>query len=321
MKILVTGAAGFLGSHLVDRLLRDGHWVLGLDNLSTGRKENLHAAYRTGHFVFITGDVRESDNPAAMALLGGKNPLTTIFNLACPASPKHYQADPLGTITTSFLGALRVAELARRTGARVIHTSTSEVYGDPQEHPQKETYWGHVNPIGKRACYDEGKRAAEALLMDAHREWGIDVRIARLFNTYGPRMAVDDGRVVSNFVVAALRGQPLELHGDGTQTRSLCYVDDTVDGLVKLATVAVPPTPVNIGNPVEISMGALAGLVSRLVGRPNDIIHAPAPPDDPQRRRPNIDLAELALGWRPLTPLHEGLAKTIEHFRATLGAP
>lgn len=319
MKVLVTGAAGFVGSHLVDRLLRDGHWVLGLDNLSTGRLENLSEARKSWGFVYAGGDVRDADNAAFRACAA--EPPTMIFNLACPASPKHYQADPLGTITTSFLGALRVAELAKRTGARVIHTSTSEVYGDPQEHPQKETYWGHVNPIGKRACYDEGKRAAEALLMDAQREWGIDVRIARLFNTYGPRMAVEDGRVVSNFIVAALRGQPLELHGDGTQTRSLCYVDDTVDGLVRLATVAVPPTPVNIGNPVEISMGALAELVSRLVGRPNDVIYTPAPPDDPQRRRPNIDLAELALGWRPTTPLKEGLAKTIEHFRAALGPP
>ncbi len=309
MIILVTGAAGFLGSHLVDRLLQSENRVIGLDNLSTGKLVNLDRAREHKNFTFSLGDVRE---------LAAVN-VDIIFNLACPASPAHYQADPIGTITTSFLGALRVAEIADKVGARVIHTSTSEVYGDPEEHPQSERYWGHVNPIGKRACYDEGKRAAEALLMDAKRKWGVDVRIARLFNTYGPRMAVNDGRVVSNFIVAALRGRPLELYGDGSQTRSLCYVDDTISALLLLANVTEPPpAPINIGNPHEISMRDLAELVASLTGNQHGTVRSAAAEDDPRRRQPNIFRAKDLLGWEPETSLRDGLERTIAYYREKL---
>ncbi len=307
---LVTGAAGFLGSHLVDRLLADGYEVVGVDNLMTGDLGRLHAAGRDPHFHFQLGDVREPIHVYA----------ELIFNFACPASPVHYQSDPHATTTTSVLGALRLIEMARGRGCTIVHASTSEVYGDPTVHPQDESYWGNVNPIGERACYDEGKRCAETLLMDARRRWSVDTRILRIFNTYGPRMAFDDGRVVSNFIAQALRGAPLTIFGDGKQTRSFCYVDDLIEGALAMSRIDSVRGPINLGNPTEFTIVELARHVAELCGTRLDFAEAPLPADDPRQRRPDITRARALLGFEPKIALREGLTRTIEDFRGRLHA-
>lgn len=307
---LVTGAAGFLGSHLCDRLLAEGYEVVGLDNLMTGDLGNLDRAGRDPHFHFQLGDVREPMHVYA----------ELIFNMACPASPVHYQSDPYATTTTSILGAIRLMELSRGRRCTIVHASTSEVYGDPTEHPQRETYWGNVNPIGERACYDEGKRAAETLLMDARRRWSIDARIVRIFNTYGPRMAFDDGRVVSNFIAQALRGTPLTIFGDGKQTRSFCFVTDLIDGIFAMSQASSVSGPVNLGNPGEFTILELAREIGALVGVEASLTEAPLPADDPKQRKPDITRAREILGFEPKIPLREGLSRTIEDFRGRLNA-
>ena len=307
---LVTGAAGFLGSHLVDRLLDEGFEVVGLDNLMTGDLANLAKAGRDPHFHFQLGDVREQMHAYA----------EVIFNFACPASPVHYQSDPYATLTTSVLGAQRLVEMARGRKCTIVHASTSEVYGDPTVHPQPETYWGNVNPIGERACYDEGKRCAETMLTDARRRWGVDARIVRIFNTYGPRMAVDDGRVVSNFIVQALRGQPLTIFGEGVQTRSFCYVSDLVDGIVSMLRLEDEGGPINLGNPHEFTIRQLAEEVLSVVGGESRLVQSPLPADDPRQRKPDITKARELLGFAPQVQLREGLRLTADDFRARLRA-
>ncbi len=306
--VLVTGAAGFIGSHLVDRLLAEGFEVVGLDNLMTGDLGNLEGAGRNPHFHLEIGDVREPLPVYA----------EVIFNLACPASPVHYQADPYATATTSMLGAMRLVEHARLRRCRIVHASTSEVYGDPLVHPQREDYFGNVNPIGERSCYDEGKRMAETLLMDARRGHGADVRIVRIFNTYGPRMAFSDGRVVSNFLVQALEGRPITIYGDGSQTRSFCYVSDLVEGLVAAGRVADYDPPINLGNPQENTMLELAESVIRIVGANVELVRRPLPPDDPKRRCPDIEKARRMLAFEPRVPLENGLRATCSNFRERL---
>ncbi len=299
---LVTGAAGFLGSHLVDRLLAEGFEVIGVDNLMTGDLTNLTEAGRSPHFHFQPGDVRDPMNVYA----------ELVFNLACPASPVHYQSDPHATFTSSVLGVLRLIERARDRGCTIVHTSTSEVYGDPAVHPQPESYWGNVNPVGERSCYDEGKRAAETLLNDARRRWGLDARIVRIFNTYGPRMAFNDGRVISNFITQALDGDPITIFGDGEQSRSFCYVDDLVDGLIGVSRLPSPlDSPVNLGNPAELTIHGLAREVLRLTGSNSDLIVKPLPPDDPVRRQPDITRAKGLFGFDPSIALDAGLTSTI----------
>jgi UDP-glucuronate decarboxylase len=305
---LVTGAAGFLGSHLVDRLLAEGFEVVGLDNLMTGDLTNLSEASQNPHFHFQAGDVREPMHVYA----------EIIFNLACPASPVHYQADPYATFTTSVLGAQRVIEMARGRSCTVIHTSTSEVYGDPTVHPQPETYWGNVNPIGERSCYDEGKRAAETLLNDARRRWNLDARIVRIFNTYGPRMARGDGRVVSNFIIQALSGQPITLFGEGLQTRSFCYVDDLIEGILRVSRLSSLSFPMNLGNANEFTVAELAKLVIELTGSSSPIEKRPLPADDPRQRQPDLTRARELIGYEPRIPLRVGLERTIAHFRERL---
>lgn len=308
--VLVTGAAGLIGSHLVDRLLADGFEVVGLDNLMTGDLGNLVDAGRDPHFHLEIGDVRETLHVYA----------EVIFNLACPASPVHYQTDPHATLTSSVLGALRLVEHARSRRCRIIQASTSEVYGDPLVHPQPEDYVGNVNPIGERACYDEGKRVAETMLMDARRMHGIDARIVRIFNTYGPRMAFGDGRVVSNFLLQALRGLPITIYGNGEQTRSFCYVSDMIDGLMATARAETFDSPVNLGNPDEFSMLELAETTMKVAGRHVEIERRPLPADDPKRRCPDIAKARRLLGFHPQIPLEHGLAQTCQNFRARLAA-
>ena len=308
MRILVTGGAGFLGSHLCDRLLRDGHEVICLDNFFTGRKENLAHLLANPFFELVRHDVIDPF----------KVEVDQIYNLACPASPPHYQYNPIKTTKTSVMGAINCLGLAKRLKARVFQASTSEVYGDPHVHPQPEAYWGNVNPIGRRSCYDEGKRCAETLFFDYHRENKVDIRVARIFNTYGPRMHPNDGRVVSNFVVQALRGEDLTIYGDGTQTRSFCYVDDLIEGFVRLMNQAETVGPVNLGNPGEFTMLQLAELTLKLVASKSRIVHKPLPSDDPKQRRPDISLARKALGWEPTIGLEEGLKRTIEYFRRQL---
>ncbi len=306
---LVTGGAGFIGSHLCERLIARGENVICLDNFFTGSKDNVRHLLSDASFELLRHNIWQPVFPE----------VDRIYNLACPASPVHYQRDPVATVKTSVLGATNMLGLAKRTGARVLQASTSEVYGDPQVHPQTEDYLGNVNPIGPRACYDEGKRCAETLFFDYHRMNGVDIRVARIFNTYGPRMHPNDGRVVSNFIVRALRGEELTVFGDGGQTRSFCYVDDLVDGLIRLMDGDFIG-PVNLGNPDEITVAELAETVLRLTGSRAQIVRGPAPPDDPRRRQPDITVAGDRLDWRPTVALEDGLARTIEYFRALIGA-
>ena len=305
-KILVTGGAGFVGSHLCERLIERGDDVLCVDNYFTGSKRNVEHLLSNPRFELMRHDVTF---PLYVEV-------DRIFNLACPASPVHYQKNPVQTTKTSVHGAINMLGLAKRVGARILQASTSEVYGDPTEHPQTEAYWGNVNPIGIRACYDEGKRCAETLFFDYHRQYGVEIKVARIFNTYGPRMHPDDGRVVSNFIVQALRGEDITLYGDGSQTRSFCFVSDLVDGLMKLMDSPVALTgPVNLGNPTEFTIRALAERVLALAGSQSKLIFQPLPQDDPKQRQPDIALATSALGWSPTIALDQGLSKTIDYFR------
>jgi UDP-glucuronate decarboxylase len=308
MKVLVTGGAGFIGSHLCERLIAQGHEVICLDNFFTGRRDNVRHLLDSGRFELLRHDVCEP-----LLLTVGQ-----IYNLACPASPVHYQYNPIKTVKSNVVGTLNMLALARRVGARILQASTSEVYGDPHVHPQPESYWGHVNPIGPRSCYDEGKRVAETLMMDYHRQTGVDIRIARIFNTYGPRMAEADGRVVSNFIVQTLRGEPLTIYGQGQQTRSFCYVDDLVGGLIGLMETDGIHDPVNLGNPGEFSIRELADEIAALCGKRLEIEYRPLPQDDPTQRRPDITRAERLLGWKPTIPLREGLRRTIPYFEGRL---
>ncbi len=305
MRILITGGAGFLGSHLCDKLLAQGHEIVCLDNLFTGSKANIAHLLGNPNFEFVRHDVIDPF----------KYEVDQIYNLACPASPPHYQYNPIKTTKTSVMGAINCLGLAKRVKARVFQASTSEVYGDPSVHPQPESYWGNVNPIGRRSCYDEGKRVAETLFFDYHRENKVDIRIVRIFNTYGPRMHPNDGRVVSNFIVQALKGENLTVYGDGTQTRSFCYVDDLLEGFVRLMNQDATVGPVNIGNPGEFTMLELAEQVLKLTKSKSKIVHKPLPADDPKQRRPDITLAKKYLKWEPKVPLAEGLKKTIAYFK------
>jgi UDP-glucuronate decarboxylase len=306
--ILVTGGAGFVGSHLCERLLKDGNVVIAMDDLSTGSRENIDHLLRRKDFRFVLQDVT---TPFEVQC-------DRIFHLACPASPINYQRNPIKTVVTNVVGTLNALSLASRTGARMLLSSTSEVYGDPDVHPQPESYRGNVNPIGPRACYDEGKRCAETLCFDHYREAAVDIRVARIFNTYGPRMAVDDGRVVSNFIVQALRGEALTVYGSGQQTRSFCYVDDLVEGLCRLMD-GNDIGPINLGNPGEFTIRELAEKVIALTGSKSQLIEKPLPQDDPKQRRPDITKAQQVLGFSPKIPLAEGLAPTIEYFRKAVG--
>ena len=301
MRILVTGGAGFIGSHLCERLLNEGHEVLCLDNFFTGRRENIFALLDNQRFELLRHDVIQ---PVLVEV-------DQIYNLACPASPIHYQYNPVKTVKTSVMGMINMLGLAKRVRARILQASTSEVYGDPLVHPQPEEYWGNVNPIGLRSCYDEGKRIAETLMMDYHRQNKVDTRIARIFNTYGPRMLENDGRVVSNFIVQALRGEPLTLYGEGDQTRSFCYVDDLVDGLIRLMNTEELFDPINLGNPGEFTIKQLAEEVVQICGSKSGIKYLPLPQDDPKQRQPDITRAQELLKWKPTIPLREGLVKTV----------
>ncbi len=308
-RILVTGGAGFLGSHLIDRLIEQGHDVICVDNLFTGAKRNIEHLLNNPRFEFMRHDVTfplyvEADE---------------IYNLACPASPVHYQHDPVQTTKTSVHGAINMLGLAKRLKCKIFQASTSEVYGDPDVHPQTEEYWGNVNPIGARSCYDEGKRCAETLFFDYHRQHGLNVKVARIFNTYGPRMHHADGRVVSNFIVQALQGEPITIYGDGSQTRSFCYVDDLVSGFIKLMESPADVTgPINLGNPGEFTIKELAEKVIAMTGSSSELVFHDLPQDDPKQRRPNISKADALLNWQPAIPLETGLEKTIDYFRVRL---
>lgn len=309
-RILVTGGAGFVGSHLCDRLLGLGREVTCLDSFFTGSRDNIRHLQSNDWFDLVRHDVAQ---PIQLEV-------DQIYNLACPASPAHYSRDPVQTTKTNVLGAINVLDLARRLNIPVLQASTSEVYGDPEEHPQKETYWGRVNPIGARSCYDEGKRCAETLFFDFHRQYGLPIKVARIFNTYGPRMQPDDGRVVSNFIIQALQGAPITIYGDGAQTRSFCFIDDLVDGLIRLMDSPIEVVgPINIGNPGEFSMVELAERVLALTGSRSEIVFRPLPQDDPRQRQPDIGAAASILGWRPTVELKEGLERTIAYFRNLLG--
>ena len=306
-RVLVTGGAGFLGSHMCDRLINDGNDVICVDNLFTGSKDNIRHLLGNPYFEFIRHDITQ---PLFVEC-------DQIYNLACPASPKWYQKDPIYTFKTSVYGAMNCLGLAKRTGARVLQASTSEVYGDPRIHPQDESYWGNTNPIGIRSCYDEGKRAAETLFFDYYRKHGVDIKVIRIFNTYGPRMDVGDGRVVSNFIVQALKNEDITIYGDGNQTRSFCYVDDLIEGMIRLMNSREGFTgPVNVGNPEEYTIKELAEIVIELTESSSKIVYEPLPSDDPVRRKPMIDLARNELGWRPQTKVRDGLRKTIEYFKS-----
>ena len=305
MRILVTGGAGFIGSHLCERLINEGHEVLCLDNFFTGRRENIFHLLDNQRFELLRHDVTE---PILLEV-------DQIYNLACPASPVHYQYNPVKTVKTSVMGTINMLGLAKRVRARILQASTSEVYGDPLIHPQTEDYWGNVNPIGLRSCYDEGKRLAETLMTDYHRQNKVDIRIARIFNTYGPRMLEDDGRVVSNFIVQALRGQSLTLYGEGQQTRSFCYVDDLLEGLIRLMNADGIHDPVNLGNPGEFTIKQLAEEVIKTCESKSGFTYLPLPADDPRQRKPDISRAQALLGWNPTIPLQDGLRRTVEDFR------
>jgi UDP-glucuronate decarboxylase len=308
-RILVTGGAGFIGSHLCERLLKEGHEVICVDNFFTGTKDNIVHLMDNPYFEIIRHDICF---PLYVEV-------DEIYNLACPASPVHYQKDPVQTTKVSVLGSINMLGLAKRLKIKILQASTSEVYGDPEVHPQPETYWGNVNPIGPRACYDEGKRCAETLFFDYHRQHGIKIKVVRIFNTYGPRMHPNDGRVVSNFIVQALKNEPITVYGDGTQTRSFCYVDDMVEGIIKMMNSQDDFTgPVNLGNPEEYRIIDLAKKIIDLTGSRSKIVFKPLPQDDPKRRRPDITLAKEKLGWEPKTPLEEGLKKTIAYFEELL---
>lgn len=308
-RILVTGAAGFLGSHLCERLVEQGHEVLGIDNYFTGRRANVAHLLSHPNFELMRHDV-------TMPLFVE---VDEIYNLACPASPVHYQHDPVQTTKTSVHGAINMLGLAKRTGAKILQASTSEVYGDPEQHPQTEEYWGNVNPIGPRSCYDEGKRCAETLFFDYHRQNGVKIKVMRIFNTYGPRMHPEDGRVVSNFIVQALTGQPITIYGDGKQTRSFCYVDDLIEGMIRLMNSADDVTgPINIGNPGEFTIRELAEKVVEMVGADAELVFRDLPVNDPMQRKPDISKAQNILGWEPTVPLEQGLEKTIVYFRGVV---
>lgn len=311
-RVLVTGGAGFIGSHLCERLVNEGRDVVCLDNYFTGSKDNIRHLLGCGNFELVRHDVT---SPYYIEV-------DEIYNLACPASPIHYQYNPIKTVKTSVMGAINMLGLAKRVRAVILQASTSEVYGDPEIHPQTEDYWGHVNPIGIRSCYDEGKRMAETLFMDYHRQNGVKIKIVRIFNTYGPRMRADDGRVVSNFIVQALRGEPITIYGDGSQTRSFQYVSDLVEALVRMTGTGDEVTgPVNIGNPAEFTVLELAETIRELTGSHSAIVHRPLPADDPKQRKPDISLAhELLDGWQPTVELREGLTRTIEYFDRALAA-
>jgi UDP-glucuronate decarboxylase len=312
MRILVTGGAGFIGSHLCERLVNEGNDVICLDNFFTGRKENIEHLMGGRRFELVRHDVTE---PILLEV-------DQIYNLACPASPIHYQYNPIKTVKTNVMGTINMLGLAKRVHARILQASTSEVYGDPLEHPQTEAYWGNVNPIGFRSCYDEGKRVAETLMMDYHRQGHVDTRIVRIFNTYGERMLENDGRVVSNFVVQALRGDELTIYGDGSQTRSFCFVTDLVDGFLKLMNaddIDEIHQPVNMGNPGEFTMNELAEQVGIATGKDIRVKHLALPQDDPRQRKPNIERARHLLGWEPKVPLAEGLKKTVDYFKGVIG--
>lgn len=309
MRILVTGGAGFIGSHLCERLLADGQEVICLDNFFTGRRQNVLHLLDNPNFELLRHDVIE---PILLEV-------DQIYNLACPASPVHYQFNPVKTVKTSVMGTINMLGLAKRVRARILQASTSEVYGDPQVHPQPEEYWGHVNPIGIRSCYDESKRLAETLMMDYHRQNGVDTRIARIFNTYGPRMLENDGRVVSNFIVQALRGEELTIYGTGEQTRSFCYVDDLVEALIRLMNTDALHEPVNLGNPGEFTIKELALEIARICNVDAPIKYYPLPQDDPRQRQPDITRAREALGWQPTIPLREGLERTVAYFKEQIG--
>lgn len=311
-RILVTGGAGFLGSHLCDRLLNEGHDVVCLDNLFTGSKRNIAHLLGNPQFEFIRHDVTF---PLFIEV-------DEIYNLACPASPIHYQHDPVQTTKTSVHGAINMLGLAKRLKCRIFQSSTSEVYGDPSIHPQPESYWGNVNPIGIRSCYDEGKRCAETLFFDYHRQHGLDIKVARIFNTYGPRMHPNDGRVVSNFIVQALKGEPITIYGEGLQTRSFCYVDDLISGFLALMVTPAGFTgPVNLGNPGEFTIRELAEMVIAQSGSSSKIVFKPLPPDDPMQRQPDISIAKRELGWQPSVSLKDGLQRTIAYFDEVLSKP
>ena len=309
MRVLVTGGAGFIGSHLCELLVKANHEVICLDNYFTGSKKNVYALLNRPGFEVIRHDII---TPIDLEV-------DQIYNLACPASPVFYQLNPVRTIQANVLGVTNMLELAKRTKARILQASTSEVYGDPTVHPQREDYWGNVNPIGVRSCYDEGKRVAEALMMDYHRQFNVDIRIVRIFNTYGPRMALNDGRVVSNFIVQALMGQDITIYGKGEQTRSFCYVSDLVAGLIAMMNVADFKGPVNLGNPGEFTILTLAEKVIKMTASPSRLVFKELPSDDPVRRRPDIALAKERLGWSPTIDIDAGLVETIEYFRETLG--
>ena len=308
-RVMVAGGAGFLGSHLCERLLNDGHDVLCVDNFYSGTKDNIEHLVENPHFEMMRHDVTF---PLYVEV-------DEIYNLACPASPIHYQRDPVQTTKTSVHGAINMLGLAKRTKAKILQASTSEVYGDPEVHPQNESYWGHVNPIGIRSCYDEGKRCAETLFFDYHRQHQLEIKVVRIFNTYGPRMHPNDGRVVSNFIVQALSGKDITIYGDGSQTRSFCYVDDLIEGFIRLMASPSDTTgPINIGNPVESTIKELAETVIAMVGGKSKLIFNPLPQDDPKQRKPDITLARNKLGWEPKVKLHDGLSNTVDYFKKFL---
>jgi len=308
MRALVTGGAGFIGSHLCERLIAEGHEVVCLDNFFTGSKKNIGHLLDSHNFELIRHDITE---PILLEV-------DRIYNLACPASPVHYQYNPVKTVKTSVMGTINMLGLAKRVRARILQASTSEVYGDPQIHPQTEDYWGNVNPIGIRSCYDEGKRVAETLMMDYHRQNGVDIRIIRIFNTYGPKMAEHDGRVVSNFITQALRGEDITVYGKGNQTRSFCYVTDLVDGIVKMMECENFTGPVNLGNPTETTILEFAERIIALTGSSSKIIFKPLPADDPKQRQPDIALATAKFGWKPTVPVEDGLRRPIDYFRSLM---